>query len=124
MGTNINLLKGRKTMSEEKKTFGDIIIAILAGMVLLVLGTAAYGHVLSTMWGWFVVPLGVQQISMMHSYGLALLVALAVHRSDVAVKEQPSDVLAALASGFVSCVVKPYIILLIGYAAHYIMVMP
>lgn len=47
------------------------------GALLLVPVIALYaGWVISILWGWFVVPLGVPSVGAVHAYGLALVVAM------------------------------------------------
>jgi hypothetical protein len=108
----------------EEKSWEDIILLLVMGVILMGVGMAAYGHVLSTMWGWFVVPLGLPQISLMHSYGLCLLIALASSPVDYMKRETPSETMLAIGMGICDCVVRPYFVLLIGYIAHYVMLMP
>ena len=53
-----------------------IIIALLGIVALfafLALMGVYYAFVLSVLWGWFVVPLGVAKIGMAHAYGLSLI---------------------------------------------------
>lgn len=54
-------------------------VAILAGLgivgVMIVLALFS-AFTVSTLWGWFVTPFGVQAISMAHAYGIALFASL------------------------------------------------
>lgn len=47
--------------------------AILAFLAIIVLLSLYYAFALYTLWGWFVVPLGIAKISMAHAYGLSLI---------------------------------------------------
>jgi len=40
--------------------------------------TLLEGHVISDLWGWFIVPLGAPEIATMHMTGILALIALAV----------------------------------------------
>ena len=45
-------------------------LAMVGVMILLALFGA---FTISTLWGWFVVPFGVQQIGLAHAYGLSII---------------------------------------------------
>ena len=49
------------------------ILMILGAVLLLGVMGLYYAFVLSTLWAWFVVPLGVAKIGMAHAYGLSLI---------------------------------------------------
>lgn len=53
----------------------------LAGLALLfvILTTLLGGLVLQDLWGWFIVPLGVMQISIVHAIGISLVVRLVTY---------------------------------------------
>lgn len=50
------------------------IVALVAPMALL------NGWAIATLWGWFVVPLGVKVISFAHAFGLSLIVSVMTTR--------------------------------------------
>lgn len=52
------------------------IFAVLGGLALIFLLAIFSGFTISTLWGWFVVPLGVKAISYANAYGLAILVSV------------------------------------------------
>lgn len=57
----------------DKKTEGiDALVAFMLLIPVLLLE----GLVFSTMWGWFVVPLGIQKIGVIHGIGLATTIHL------------------------------------------------
>lgn len=54
-------------------------VAILAclGIVAVMIVLALFGaFTISTLWGWFVVPLGVKSVTMAHAYGLSTVVTV------------------------------------------------
>ena len=54
-------------------------IALVAGigMVAVMVVLALFGaFTISTLWAWFVVPLGVKSIGMAHAYGLSVIVSV------------------------------------------------
>ncbi len=48
-------------------------LGIVAVMIVLALFSA---FTVSTLWGWFIVPFGVESITMAHAYGIALFASL------------------------------------------------
>lgn len=65
-----------KSKPEEKP--GEQTLILIGGLALIVVLLAVNGFVLSWLWQWFVVPLGVGQISIAQAFGLSLLVSYAV----------------------------------------------
>lgn len=54
-------------------------VALVAGlgMVAVMIVLALFGaFTISTLWAWFVVPLGVKSIGMAHAYGLSMIVSV------------------------------------------------
>jgi len=54
-------------------------VALVAGigMVAVMIVLALFGaFTISTLWAWFVVPLGVKSIGMAHAYGLSVIVSV------------------------------------------------
>lgn len=54
-------------------------VALVAGigMVAVMVVLALFGaFTISTLWAWFVVPLGVKSIGMAHAYGLSVIVSV------------------------------------------------
>ena len=52
------------------------MLKILGGIALAAIAILVGGFAVSTMWGWFVVPLGAPVMSLAHGYGLSLFVSL------------------------------------------------
>lgn len=55
---------------------GFLLIALILALVR--------GYVLSALWGWFVVPLGVKELSIAHAIGLAVIVNFLTYQHDAA----------------------------------------
>lgn len=54
-------------------------VAMIAGLALVgvMILLALFGaFTISTLWGWFVVPFGIQTISLAHAYGLSVLASV------------------------------------------------
>lgn len=85
---------------------------LLAALSMVPFSIAWSAYVLVIMWEWFVVPLGVQSISMGHAYGLTVLLALA---SGKAYQTSDEESLLKIA---ISAALTPLFTLLFGYTAH------
>lgn len=55
-------------MDKLLKFFGVLFVMVLSGLLT--------AFTLSTVWGWFIVPLGVVPINYVHAYGIALFLTL------------------------------------------------
>jgi hypothetical protein len=69
----------------------DSLAALLISLVSLPIALAARAWALSSLWAWFVMPLGAPAIGWAHSLGLALLPALAVGDPWAARREPTSE---------------------------------
>ena len=64
----------------------------IAGIVALVtLSSILSGWVLTILWGWFLVPFGIQQIGIAHGIGLCLVGRLMMGGANGHVKEDKSE---------------------------------
>jgi len=50
--------------------------------LLLIVSVTVRGFVFSELWGWFVVPLGVTDLSVGHAIGLAMIVSYLTYQAD------------------------------------------
>jgi len=57
-----------------------IVLGVLAFVFLM---SILRGVVFSQMWGWFVVPFGVQEIGIAWALGLSLMISFLTYQSDV-----------------------------------------
>ena len=65
-------------------------LALVGVMILLALFGA---FTISTLWGWFVVPFGVQTISLAHAYGLSVLASVFVSTRGLSNNTKAADTL-------------------------------
>ena len=63
------------------KDFSSWVTAVLIVLLALPVVWMYEGWVLSILWGWFIVPMGITQISIWHAVGIALFVSLFRTRS-------------------------------------------
>jgi len=108
------------TMSELGHKLGRIAgiataSAVLTISILLLVLCWAFvqGFVLSTMWGWFVVPLGLPALGLAHAIGLSFLVRWLTHQHVSCQKDENRKEVAfrQLAIGFL----YPFAILFLGW---------
>ena len=98
-----------------KKLSGLGCMAFIIGIPIIFLYTTfTLGFVFSTMWGWFIVPLGVPELSWLHAYGICLMFFLlniksSIHKSDN--KEVDYGKVGGL-------LISPWLSLLIAYFVH------
>jgi hypothetical protein len=72
-------------------------------------GALISGWAMMTLWGWFIVPLGVRAIGMAHGWGLAMMVGLYTHHTPD--KREPFDII-------VSGLITILLVLGFGWIAH------
>jgi hypothetical protein len=73
------------------------------------------GWVISIMWGWFVVPLGILPLSIVHATGLGVLITMLVLQKTSNSSEENEI------EGYVASVVYPIFFLGIGWLWNYLM---
>lgn len=62
------------------------MIKFLGALVLFAISAALSAYTLMMLWSWFLVPLGVMSIGMVHAYGLSILIKYATMQgSDILV---------------------------------------
>jgi hypothetical protein len=72
----------RATVNDKDVTGEAIVVAALLVILAIVPVLIVHGFVVSIMWGWFMVPLGVPAIGIAHAIGLAgMLGALNIAKS-------------------------------------------
>ena len=86
-------------------------LAILGVLGFVVLIGVYYAFVLSTLWAWFVVPLGVAKIGMAHAYGLSLIPSVVLGVRGLYPPEEKKQ------EAMISTVFYPAISLLFGWIA-------
>ena len=101
-----------------------ILAYAVAGLVALSLAVACAlwgGFAASVLWGWFVVPLGVPEVSMLHAVGLTLALRALAGFSGKPQPDKPEDKMVALrALGRVLAVatITPGLALAVGWVVR------
>lgn len=74
------------------------MLKFLGGLVLFAISATLSAYTLMMLWAWFLVPLGVASIGMVHAYGLSILIKYATMQgSDILVLSKNKE-----GSGYVS----------------------
>jgi hypothetical protein len=73
------------------------------------------GHVTATLWGWFLVPLGVKAITYWHAVGLGAL--FGVFMGTRGIEKEEGDITASMLVGLCMSAVVPAMCLLFGWIA-------
>lgn len=102
-------------MSEKEKAL-DSAIALLIALASVPVALAARAWALSSLWAWFVVPLGAPAIGWAHSLGLALIPALATGDAWSARREPKSESeWGKAAERAITAIVGPLVALAFGW---------
>lgn len=89
------------------------ILAIPGGIALMVCGVLFSGWVLSVMWGWFLVPLGVPSIAVAQAIGISLTVSLLTKQWRPSEDDKgPKSAMTKLAA---EAIARPFLALLFGW---------
>ena len=86
------------------------VVGVFFGV--LALSVIVNGYVLSILWAWFVVPLGLPVISVAHSIGLAVIICWLTYQYQTKKEEDDIKALTEFALLFI---VKPFAVLGVGY---------
>jgi hypothetical protein len=86
-------------------------------MVAAVVEILLKGWVLTFLWEWFAVPLGLPPLGVAHAIGLAALVGLLTHQVSNCQSED-KDISDAVGRWIGSGLIGPFLVLLIGYIVH------
>jgi hypothetical protein len=107
-----------------KPSDGEYVLGCVLIFIMIPLGIFMRGWALTMMWGWFVVPFGVMQISMPHALGLSGCIALFHGISTASTKNKSGeDDSPAVTVGkvFAMTLIVPLVIVGVGYIFHYFM---
>jgi hypothetical protein len=92
------------------------------GLILGLLSTLAYGLVLSFLWTWFVVPLGVRPIETIQAIGLSMTVRFITARvnfdDDDKPKRSEKEQWDRFIGQTIAAFVAPIMVLIGGYILH------
>lgn len=103
---------------------GLFVFVLFMGVVVLLTFplTLLKSWVFIKLWGWFVVPMGVQQIEFWHAFGLLVIVNLIVSKVDYKSKKDKEDSDNYEAAGaYIGLYLGPLFALLIGWIASGLM---
>lgn len=90
------------------------LIGVLGFVAFLALLALLNGWAIATLWGWFVVPLGMKVISFAHAYGLSLLISVTMSTRGI---QNNGDSKATIAKGIMLPIMLPIMAVLFGWIA-------
>lgn len=109
-------------MSENSgaKTAAGCLIAIIVTPCAVLLK----GFVLSKLWFWFIVPLGVPAISLWHAWGIAILAAMFSHQASTSTYDPKVEEYGfgyVIAKSIIMGILMPLLTWFFGYIAYSLM---
>ncbi len=90
---------------------------LIAASLIVPLGLFR-GWILSILWGWFAVPMGLPALGVAHVWGLALLIGLATYQSRINLASEELEFSEIVVSSLVEGTSVCTIVLGAGYIAH------
>lgn len=87
-----------------------LVIGCIVGLALFCIYNA---WVLTILWGWFIVPLGVKSLSIAHAYGFTLVIGLILSNRGVKENKDKED----WTSSIIVWILLPAVSLLFGWIA-------
>lgn len=88
-----------------------IACLIFLGGLVFIMGMSVFsGFVLSILWGWFAVPLGIMSISIPHAIGISVLISSITQQIDSRKRTKDEDT-----TYYVSAIIRPFVVLLMGW---------
>jgi len=103
-------------MSEENEKVAENALGCVLILIMIPISILLKGFVLSKLWFWFMVPLGVVPISLAHAYGLAILIALFTHQSQKPAEEGTLGQMAFRM--FIMSIGGPLIVWFVGWLCY------
>lgn len=91
----------------------SVIGLILGGIAALFLYCIYNAWVLTILWGWFIVPLGVKSLTIAHAYGFTLVTGLILSTRGIKENKDKGD----WVSSIITWLILPAVALLFGWIA-------
>jgi hypothetical protein len=86
-------------------------------VLLFIIASVLEGVVLSYLWEWFVVPLGLKPVSLLHAIGICILLDfITYHYYDYKKSEE-----VGLAASMSYILIRPAVVMVVGAAVHFLM---
>jgi len=90
------------------------VIGVVVGAITAITLFAIYNAwVLSILWGWFIVPLGVKSLSIAHAYGVTLVAGLFLSTRGIKENKNQDDWVSSL----ITWLILPLVALFFGWVA-------
>lgn len=91
------------------ETFGKFVLGLILFAISVYLGAVAT----ATLWGWFIVPLGVKAIGAVHAYGLSVFIHYLTTKLDLS--KNKDKVIASVNMQFCAKIALSLAALLVGW---------
>lgn len=86
------------------------MLTLIGALLLIPLSVLVSGFTLSTLWGWFMQPLGLPPVSILQAYGVVLVFSCLHHTPE----SKDESLTAALAR----VIIKAAVLLTFGFVVH------
>lgn len=111
------------TVKELEKDGAKVALLIIALLLIAILGVIAWGHALTILWAWFIVPIfGVSTLTVPQAIGISLTIKLPFlmyfsRLYDNILKEyvKKRDLVDILADNIGKAIFAPYLVVLTGW---------
>lgn len=90
----------------------DVVAKVIAVLISIPVTAIWRGYVLTMMWAWFVMPLGVRALGVAQAIGLAMIVGFLTHQ------RRPNDPTHTLMDAVVAAFLTPAIALGLGWVVQ------
>lgn len=103
-------------------TLAAILVVFVFGipyLVSIIVGNSIIrGYVLSTLWGWFMVPLGLHPIGVALAIGVSLVIGLFTHQTHPTDYKKEDRRPATTIGELIGQILSPFFVLFVGYIVH------
>ena len=89
---------------------------VCAFIFTLIISVIADGYALSILWGWFLVPLGLQAISITTAIGISMIFTFLTHHSSK--NDDSKDFRELMVKMVGACLLKPMMAILFGWLVY------
>jgi hypothetical protein len=102
----------------DDKSCAEVILAIIAVPVLLVMSSIINGFVLTVLWGWFVIPLfSLPPLNIPQAIGISIIVSYLTHRK-TETEDKDEGFWTKIISIFLYIILYPALVLCIAWVVQ------
>lgn len=108
-------------VSGMKNSISSLVVLFMFSIVVFLLSMFLNGWVIVHLWNWFLVPLKVMPIGILHACGLVMLVRLFVLDKSLSLTHVKDQVKKTTIKNQLTIGLTPLLVLLVGYVVHQFM---